>query len=144
MRKGIKVSIGALVLVVVLVLVYIVLIIKGILPNPFLDTSDLVCTRTIEFETYSEEEKVVFKFDKWANLEKYEMSLNVIYPTFEEAKEYYEHNKQYVESLKFIEEENKIVFSNDIFKNKDDEYHFNKTKQELKEEYEKNHSYKCE
>lgn len=144
MRRNIKVLIVITISLAILILIYIGLVIKEILPNPFLDTSDLVCTRAIEFETYTEESVIIFVFDKKAKLKKYEITENMVYPTLEEAKEYYEYTKPYVNFLELIEEENKVKYFSSIKQNKDDSFHFSKTKKELKEEYEKNDSYICE
>lgn len=144
MRKGVKVLFIVLILLGILVLGYIGLIIKGVLPSPFLDTSDLVCTRLIKFEAYTQETVITFRFDKWANLNSYEAINNLVYPTLEAATEYYEYTKPYVDSIELIEEDNKVKFFSSTIKNNKDSYHFEKTKQELKDEYEKNNSYICE
>lgn len=66
MKKGIKLVLGFISLGAILVFVYVILIMKGILPNPFLDTKDLICNREYVYGDYFTIESVIFSFDSEA------------------------------------------------------------------------------
>ena len=44
MKRCIKIVLSSILTLITLVIIYAILVIKGIFPNPFIDTKDLVCT----------------------------------------------------------------------------------------------------
>ena len=100
MKKGI--IFGILSVIIILIVIYMVLIIIGILPNPFLDTSDLVCTFEHPGSVCTEE--VIFKFDNRAILKEYEENQINHYRTVEDSKIMYD---SLIESINKLEEAKK-------------------------------------
>ena len=87
MKKGIKILMGIVIFVIVLIVTYIVLILQRVLPNPFLDTSDLYCYRDgTEYDAYKLNKYIVFSFDKWGIFVSGESQDHLVFNKEEDAK----------------------------------------------------------
>ena len=144
MRKKMKLILSIILIVVVLVVSYIILIIKGILPNPFLDTSELVCVRTSNASGNSlETELVTISFDKSAKIKILKEELLIEFDIVEEAQEYYDEFIMYLGEDTLFLEGNKVSSYSIVKIDKDNNY-FDKTKEEMKKIYIKEYQYECE
>ena len=135
---GLSISIPLLIIIVV-----IVLILLGIIPNPFLDTSDLVCYETMyEDETVKEVLKNTFEFDKFGYFTIFNSEYTVKYNNLELAQNNY---KDLIENenIDAIIDENVVIVKNQI---KADEYKsfLGKKRKEIKKIYEHEFFYDCE
>ena len=104
---GLSISIPLLIIIVV-----IVLILLGIIPNPFLDTSDLVCYETMyEDETVKEVLKNTFEFDKFGYFTIFNSEYTVKYNNLELAQNNY---KDLIENenIDAIIDENVVIYGN--------------------------------
>lgn len=138
-NKKLKIIIGIIVFILALIATYIILIIKDILPNPLLDTSDLVCERINDF---GEEEEYIFKFNNRAKVISYQRNTNIKFNDYDFAKEYYDEIK-YKENIKFNEEEYSIS-TNFTFKIEENNVQlYNKTKEEVNELYTSYYNFDC-
>lgn len=138
-----KLIIGIIISLGLLLTTYIILIIKQIIPNPFLDTSDLVCIRDDSNATIDikEENVYIFSFDKNAIIKSYKVQYIYILDTEKEAKKYYEYLKETDTPNLKIEDNKVIVFSNyKIEKNKG---YYGRSKEQIKKYYEKEFLYEC-
>ena len=70
MNNNLKLVLSVLCFIFIIIVVYVILIIKGILSNPFLDTKDLVC-RVDNFYPDGTDLVVTFRFDKKAMIKSY-------------------------------------------------------------------------
>lgn len=140
-NKKLKIIVGIILFLIVLITTYIVLVITDILPNPLLDTSDLVCERKNDFGNVVEKRQYVFNFDNVAKLNSYQEIFNLVFHDYESAKEYYNSNKLSEKNIEFIEEEKtvKIIYNVNI----EDVNHLkNKLKEDIKKMY--TTTYNCE
>lgn len=149
MKKGVKILIGVVLSILILVSIYIVLIIKGVLPNPFIDNKDLVCTFN-DHDT-SVEEKIIFLFDKNCVVRSYLQKRVYIYSDEKEAKEYYDNflkkDSSIINTYKDREislEGNKIYMTLN-YEIDENSIYYKKTKEEIKDIYEKEYiGHTCE
>lgn len=127
-EKNTKIYLIIGIIISLLILVYIALVIFNILPNPFLDTKDLVCIRyESAAEVYYEEENIItFKFDKWAKVKSYVDELTTKRPDL------------------IIKQEGKNVISISNYNVEFGKGYYNYTKKQLKEMYEKEFNFVCE
>jgi len=141
-NKGLKIFLGILTTLILLIVVFIVLIIKEIIPNPFLDTKDLVCEGRIKTEDY--EKKIVYKFDKKTIVEKYVEIIAIKLDSTEETKEKYnELSKTPDIDIKLDLENNSIVASKEYNIELNNGY-YGKTKKEIVDIYVNQYNYICE
>lgn len=133
MKKSIKIVLCIVVPLTVLITTYIILIVKGILPNPFLDTSDLVCSRESIFGLLTYKEEVIIKFDKFQRVNQHISIDSFIYETLEDAQDAY-NNLDDKEVYKLNKEENSIEFEKTISITKDNSF-YKKNKQQMKDFY---------
>lgn len=75
--------------VLLIIIIFVILIVVGIIPNPFLDTKDLVCTRESDFVTRTRTEKITISFNSRGNIEKIVEEYIRKYQSNEEAKQFY-------------------------------------------------------
>ena len=141
-NKKLKIIIGIIVFILALIATYIILIIKDILPNSQLDTKDLFCHRINYVAEVIDGAEYVFSFDEEAKFSKYKLIYYTIYPSYEEAKEYYDNNKEIKDNMEFIEEENRINTIYIVSANESNELK-DKTKEEIKQLYIDRYFYEC-
>ena len=131
MKKGAKILIGVIILVVILIIVYAALVITRVLPNPFLDTKDLICSREIQFPGYVESEIIIIKFNKDATIKNYKEIYKITYENERELKSY----KEYMDSIGKeyqYDENNKTISIEDFIKVNKNNGYYKKTKKEMK------------
>ena len=131
MKKGIKILIGVIILLVILVICYIALVITKVLPNPFLDTKDLMCSRETQLPGYVESEIIVMEFNKDATIKTYKEMYKITFENVEELKSY----KKYLDSVnkKYkYDETDKSIAIEDIMKINKENGYYKKTKKEMK------------
>lgn len=143
MNKKFKIILTTVISILVLIIVYIILIIKGILPNPFLDTKDLVCTI---FESYEDSEETFeriskFKFDNKAIIVSYEVEEISTYSSIESANKNYEYINE--EKYTYVEKKENVIHLISTYEIEENKGYYGKTKKEIKEMYEKNFLYEC-
>ena len=144
MKREIKILLGILIPIIIIVITYVILMLNGIVPNPFLDTKDLVCSRlssSTEFNT--EEEIVTIHFDKKAIIKEVKTEYVMDFTTEQLAKEYYDKTIKYVDSAE-INLNGKIVSFPTIIKIDESNTNYNKTKKEIEKLYEEVLVYDCE
>lgn len=142
-NKKLKIIIGIIVFILALIATYIILIIKDILPNPLLDTSDLVCVKELELGSLNVQENVVFEFNNRAEAINYQMFTYNTYYDYESAKIVYDENKYREEyDLELIESENKIKITYNVDINNDKQLK-NKQKTQLVDLYTIKYGYSC-
>ena len=131
MKKGLKILLGVLILLILLSIVYAILIVKQILPNPFLDTKDLICSRENKFPGYIESEIIIMEFNKDATIKNYKEIYKITYEDIEELKLYKESfdslNKEYQ-----YDENDKSISTEDFVQVDDINGYYKKTKKEMK------------
>lgn len=131
MKKGIKILISISVLIVLLMVTYIILIIKQVVPNPLLDTSDLVCSRETKLPGYTEAEIIVVEFNTDATIKSYKEIYKITYEDIEELKLY----KKYMDSMNKeykYDENNKTILNEKFIKVNKNNGYYKKTKKEMK------------
>jgi len=133
MKKSIKIILSIVVLLTILIGTYIILIVKEILPNPFLDTSDLVCSRESNYGLLDYKEKIIIKFDKFQRVEQHVSINSFIYETLEDAQEAY-NSLDNKEEYKLNKEENSIEFQKTILITSDNSF-YKKNKKQMKDFY---------
>lgn len=137
MKKGIKILIGIIVSVVILVIVYAVLVIAKVLPNPFLDTKDLMCNRNSDCDGICDRKiTLTVKFNKKA------LVTNVIkvdkhdFYEKEEATIFFEEFKEFIgtgwEEYLEINGQQVLLIDNNFITSNENEL----TKKEIKVKYE--------
>ena len=144
MKRGIKILLGVLVPIIIILTVYLILIIKQILPNPFLDTKDLVCIRDSSNPTIQDkiEEEKIFKFDNKAIITSYDEKMIYTFWLESTAKREYEYAKKV--------KTNKVTLDNNVltilrtYIMKENEGYYGKTKKEIRKIYEEDLGYDCE
>lgn len=88
MKKSLKILTTIIILLLVLLITYVVLIITKVIPNPFLDISDLYCYRDgVQYTDYKKDKYIIFSFDKWSNLKIGKVEEHLIYNDEELAKQ---------------------------------------------------------
>lgn len=128
MKKVIK---GILISVIVLIIIYIILVLTKVLPNPFLDTKDLVCTRETKLPGYVEQEIVIIKFNKDATIKEYDEIYKIIYEDVKELNNY----KDYLTSINVdyrYNEVEKSIETKELIKITQKNNYYKKTKKEMK------------
>ena len=131
MKKSIKILIGVIVSVVILVIVYAVLVIAKVLPNPFLDTKDLMCSRETQLPGYIESEIIVIEFNKDATIKTYKEMYKITFENVEELKTY----KEYLDSVNKkhkYDETDKSITIEDVTEINEENGYYKKTKKEMK------------
>jgi len=140
MKKSMKILLGILIPIVVLIIIYIILIITKVVPNPFLDTSDLVCSRENDYFDFILEEKVIIKFDNKANIKEYEVYEIFKFNSLEAANDYYELLSSDTNNLE-IDEKN--VIKKSVYNIEEYKEYSGKTKEEMKNIYVEKLFYIC-
>lgn len=138
-NKSLKIVLGIIITLIVLVIGFIILIVTEVIPNPFLDTKDLVCERgyALDENSYFIEKKF-FKFNFKAYV-KYIKQENITkYFDEELAKKYYDEIIKYTEKDKIKLNGNEII---SVINEKNS--YSDKTKQEIKEYFEHELAYEC-
>lgn len=143
MKKSIKI----LFVIILIILVFVVLVFvfkKKILFNNKTNFSDLVCTKDLSNSTVDikEEVKITFKFDNQGIVKSYLEERNYTFFTESEAQEHYGYLLKYSDAELKIES-NKI-FTWVEYEMVENEGYYGKTKEELKEYYEKEFNFLCE
>ena len=136
-----KIVIGTIISVVLLIVAYIILVLTGLFPNPFLDTKDLICRFDNFYPVGDVDVIMTFRFDKKAKIKSYTESY--VYVIEDE-----EHLKQIEEELiseneKFTIDGNELITYTDFYIKKDIGY-YGKTKKEIKKIYSEEFFYTCE
>ena len=118
--------------------------INGVVPNPFLDTSDLVCSRETKLPIYVEQEIIIVKFNKDATIKEYDEIYKIIYDDEEELNNY----KDYLTSINVdyrYNESEKSIETKELIKITKENNYYNKTKKEIKNIFlDEIHYEKCE
>lgn len=133
MKKNVKIILGVIAIFIVLIITYIILIANEILPNPFLDTSDLVCSRENNYGTLDYKEKIIIKFDKFQRVKQHVSINSFIYKTLEDAQDAY-NNLDNKEGYELNSEENSIETKKIISITKDNSF-YKKNKNQMKNFY---------
>ena len=131
MKKGIKILICVIISVAILVIIYAVLVIAKVLPNPFLDTKDLMCSRETELPGYIESEIIVIEFNKDATIKTYKEMYKITFENVEELKTY----KEYLDSVNKkhkYDETDKSITIEDVTEINEENGYYKKTKKEMK------------
>lgn len=89
MNKRSKI-IGIIISFIIMVVTYVCLIIFEILPNPFLDTTDLICSKVVDTGDFKIIDERIITFDKKANIKLITEKNITEYPNEETAKIAYE------------------------------------------------------
>lgn len=139
MKKVIK---GILISVIVLIIIYIILVLTKVLPNPFLDTKDLVCKKINDQISFTYEEIVIIKFNNDATVREVEQKEIYVFLDEQEAKDYYEQESDN-KNFNFEIEGNKVTISNTLTSENKIDYSV-VTKKEIKKRYIEEYSYECE
>ena len=137
MRKGIIVVVGCIFLSLVFVLI---LMFIGVLPNVFLDRSDLVCSRIyIENDQMRQEDYVEFSFDNKAIVNKGTKKSEIIYYNESFVQSSYEELKKIEQHDNMVElKDNIIIVSSSLEINKED-----KVKRKILKQKYQEYGYAC-
>lgn len=143
-NKSLKIVLGIIITLIVLVIGFIILIVTEVIPNPFLDTKDLVCEITIGDPTAGPQAKTIFifKFDKQAIITSYNEKAVQYFLSNDEAKNEYNNIKSNNESANIELNENSIIYSIDYSLEVDKGY-YGKSKKEIKKIFIDEYSYEC-
>lgn len=141
MKKSIKIVLISITSIFGLLGIYIILIVKGILPNPFLDTKDLVCTRGTIFDAETRTEKTI-KF-KWnGHIKEIESKETLIFFEEEQAVDVFSSLKKSIgedwEEYMSIEESTVVINSKDPISIDEEKM----SKKQIKDKYKEN-GYEC-
>ena len=119
MKKSIKIGVGCIFFTLVLVFV---LMFVGILPNVFLDRSNLICSRIyIENAQMKQEDYVEFTFDNRAIVKDGNKKSEIIYYDESLIQSSYEELKKMEQEKNIVElKENVIILSSSVEINKED------------------------
>ena len=132
MKKGIILTTSSIVLILITLLI---LMITNVIPNPFLDTSDLVCVR----KNYNYDEIVTFKFDRLGKSVFSNKVDHLYFDTNEEADEYY--NEFSVDNSNLVKENDTTIIVNTPKDNEKE--HYKKSRRKIKKLYTE-YGFKCE
>ena len=137
MRKGIIVVVGCIFLSLVFVLI---LMFIGVLPNVFLDRSDLVCSRIyIENDQMRQEDYVEFSFDNKEIVNKGTKKSEIIYYNESFVQSSYEELKKMEQHDNMVElKDNIIIVSSSLEINKED-----KVKRKILKQKYQEYGYAC-
>lgn len=141
MKKGLKIVLITIISLIILLIGFIFLIIKGILPNPFLDTKDLVCKLENIPEYNGADVLLTFNFDKNTVFKGYSEEYIYKYETEEIATEIYEKLRQ--NSNSEISIDGKTVKLSNYYKSEKDKGYYGKTKKQIKKIYVSELLYEC-
>lgn len=135
MKKRIKVLLIILGFIVLIIGILVILVLKKIIPNPFLDTSDLVCSKEDEQVVWVENQNTVISFDKWGYSKQLDEKTIYTFESEEVAKQYFNSAKESLSggSVVLKLEKNNVIFN--IGKRKMSEIE-KKTKKDIKLKYE--------
>lgn len=135
MSKSKKIVLGIITGIVLIVITLFILIITKTIPNPFLDTSDLLCKR----ENYNFDEVITFKFNWLGKSIFTKKDIYLYFESKEEADEYY--NNYAVEDSGYIREnDNTIIFNTP---NEDEKENYKVSRKKLLKLY-NGYGFKCE
>ena len=139
-NKKIIIAVSAI-LATVIVLTLLVLL--DIIPNPFIDNRDLVCTREVDYISYIQAEKTIIEFNYKASVKKFDQTITITYPSEDKAKQYYINANSYVDKDEIKLEKNKVIIYNKTNKIEDLK-EFDNSRKKIKKYYEDELAYKCE
>lgn len=118
-----------------IILVCLILLVCGCSSNKKeevkVDNEDLTCVRENNFGTFIDVEKIVFKFDEVGKIANYIEIREFVYPSIEEAKDYYDKFKEY---NKLELDGTSVISKSEIVVTKENNY-YNKTRKEMKNIY---------
>lgn len=80
--------------IIILLATIVILIVKNVIPNPFLDTKDLICTKKTYEVEYESKRVVTIEFDKWANSKNFILSEEITFIESNKAKEFFDKMKK--------------------------------------------------
>lgn len=123
-----------------IVVIYVVLVISKVLPNPLLDTKDLVCSRENDYVDFVLEEKVIIRFDSKAKIKEYELQDVFKFDSSIAAKDYYELLNLDANNLEL---DKKNVIQKSVYSIKENMEYKGKTKEEIKKIYVEELFYTC-
>lgn len=131
-----------LISIILLIGVYTTLVLIKVLPNPFLDTKDLVCKKINDQISFTYEEIAIIKFNKFAKVKEVEQKEIYVFLDEQEAKDYYEQESGNP-SFNYEIDKNKVTISNTLTSADGIDYSV-VTKKDIKKRYIEEYAYECE